>query len=169
MITDIILMVLPLKHLASIQRPWLAKLRLIGLFMVGLTLVAVSLIRLLGNLLSFHRSGESHNVANVELFFAAFVANAPTIYGLIKMKYRNGSSKTPYSNSGYVKQPNSRWTKSAEGTTASATMSTSAMGPKKQRHSSGMWAKNGQMESDEELIIVWFYPSLLHQKGIFFG
>jgi hypothetical protein len=69
----------------------MAKIRLIFLFLVGLMIVAVTLTRLLMNLVLFNRSGQSHNVANVELFFEAFVANAPTIYGLLRIERRQRS------------------------------------------------------------------------------
>ncbi|KAE9372859.1 hypothetical protein N431DRAFT_505149 [Stipitochalara longipes BDJ] len=89
MLTDIMLIVLPLPQLIKIRRPLIAKIRLIVLFLVGLTIVAVTLTRLLMNLVLLHRSGQSHNVANVEIFFAAFVANAPTIYGLLQIEERH--------------------------------------------------------------------------------
>jgi hypothetical protein len=47
------------------------------------------------NLVLFHRSGQSHNVANVEIFFAAFVANAPTIYGLLQIESKVQSRSRP--------------------------------------------------------------------------
>lgn len=85
------LMALPLRYLVKIQRPLMAKLRLIALFLVGTGIIAVTLARLLMNLLKYHRSGASHHIANVELLFAAIVANSPTIYGMLNMKY--GSSQ----------------------------------------------------------------------------
>jgi hypothetical protein len=102
MATDIMLIALPLPQLIKIKRPLLAKLRLIILFLVGLTIVAVTLTRLLLNVLKFHRSGQSHNVANVEIFFAAFVANAPTIYGLLNLGRQQRSKP-----SGHVYLPDS--------------------------------------------------------------
>jgi hypothetical protein len=90
MATDLMLIALPLPSLVKIKRPLMERLRLIALFLVGLTIVAVTLTRLLMNVVVFHRSGQSHNVANVEIFFAAFVANAPTIYGLLNLGTKTG-------------------------------------------------------------------------------
>jgi hypothetical protein len=83
MATDIMLIALPLPQLMKIQRPLVERLRLIALFMVGVTIIAVTLARLLLNVVLFQRSGQSHNIANVEIFFAAFVANASIIYGML--------------------------------------------------------------------------------------
>jgi hypothetical protein len=91
MLTDIMLIALPLPQLIKMRRPLMAKIRLIVLFLVGLTIVAVTLTRLLMNIVLLHRQGQSHNVANVEIFFAAFVANAPTIYGLLQIEGRHRS------------------------------------------------------------------------------
>jgi hypothetical protein len=77
------LIALPLPQLIKINRPLMAKIRLIVLFLVGLTIVAVTLTRLLMNLVLFNRSGQPHDVANVGLFFEAFVADASTICGLL--------------------------------------------------------------------------------------
>jgi hypothetical protein len=101
MATDLMLMLLPLPKLWSIQRPMASKVRLTVLFMVGLCIIAVTLLRLLLNEFSFHRGGQSHNIANVEIFAAAFVANAPTIYGLLgiegKVRSRTNRSYLPAS------------------------------------------------------------------------
>ena len=97
MATDLMLIALPLPQLIKIKRPLMERLRLVALFLVGLTIVAVTLTRLLMNVVLLHRSGQSHNVANVEIFFAAFVANAPTIYGLLNGKARRrGTSRGQY-------------------------------------------------------------------------
>jgi hypothetical protein len=92
MVTDFMLIALPLPQLIKIKRPLMAKIRLIVLFLVGLTIVAVTLTRLLMNLVLFNRSGQAHDVANVELFFEAFVANASTIYGLLHIERRQQSN-----------------------------------------------------------------------------
>lgn len=91
MVTDITLIALPLPQLIKMRQPLMTKIRLVVLFSVGLTIVAVTLTRLLMNEVLLHRQGQSHNVANVEIFFAAFVADAPTIYGLLHVKARNRS------------------------------------------------------------------------------
>lgn len=92
MATDIMLIALPLPQLMKVQRPLVEKLRLIALFMVGLTIIAVTLARLLLNVVLFQRSGQSHNIANVEIFFAAFVANATIIYGMLNIERQQKST-----------------------------------------------------------------------------
>jgi hypothetical protein len=109
MVTDFMLIALPLPQLIKIKRPLMAKIRLIVLFLVGLTIVAVTLTRLLMNLVLFNRSGQSHVVANVELFFEAFVANASTIYGLLHIERRQRS------NHEYHNYSPSAWTESKSG------------------------------------------------------
>lgn len=96
MATDVMLIALPLPNLIKIQRPLVERLRLIALFLVGLTIVAVTMTRLLMNVVLLHRSGQSHNVANVEILFSAFVANAPTIYGLFNADRRRGTAGAQY-------------------------------------------------------------------------
>lgn len=97
MATDLMLIALPLPNLIKIKRPFAERLRLVSLFLVGLTIVAVTLTRLLMNVVLFHRTGQSHDVANVEIFFAAFVANAPTIYGLLNIEgRRRGTAGAQY-------------------------------------------------------------------------
>ncbi|KAG0645386.1 hypothetical protein D0Z07_9015 [Hyphodiscus hymeniophilus] len=101
MATDLMLIALPLPSLIKIKRPLMERLRLVGLFLVGLTIVAVTMTRLLMNVVLFHRSGQSHNVANVEIFFAAFVANAPTIYGLLAIEGRMRAAPSNYPSKSY--------------------------------------------------------------------
>jgi hypothetical protein len=139
MATDLMLIVLPLPQLIKIRRPLMAKIRLIVLFLVGLTIVAVTLTRLLMNLVLFHRSGQSHNVANVEIFFAAFVANAPTIYGLLQIESKvQNRSRLEYSQS--INIP------------ASWSGARSGLGKPAANHTTGN-TRHGN-ESDEELMIV---------------
>ena len=138
MLTDIMLIVLPLPQLIKIRRPLIAKIRLIVLFLVGLTIVAVTLTRLLMNLVLLHRSGQSHNVANVEIFFAAFVANAPTIYGLLRIEERHR-----------------RRTETSVNIPASWTGSKSGIGKPGAIHGVGQRGNTQHCnESDEELMIV---------------
>ncbi len=139
------LIVLPLPQLIKIRRPLIAKIRLIVLFLVGLTIVAVTLTRLLMNLVLFHRTGASHNVANVEIFFAAFVANAPTIYGLLQIEGRANRSRVEYSHS--VNLPAS-WSASKPGNGQLGATRTTCT------------ARHGN-ESDEQLVIVGVPYSLL--------
>ena len=97
MATDLMLIALPLPHLIKIKRPLMERLRLVALFLIGITIVAVTMTRLLMDVVLLHRSDQSHNVANVEIFFAAFVANAPIIYGLLNIEGRKrGAARAQY-------------------------------------------------------------------------
>jgi hypothetical protein len=139
MATDLMLIVLPLPQLIRIRRPLMAKIRLVVLFLVGLAIVAVTLTRLLMNVVLFHRSGQSHNVANVEIFFAAFVANAPTIYGLLQIESKVQNRSRP-EHSQSINIPAS-WSGARSGFGQPATSHTTCN------------ARHGN-ESDEELMIV---------------
>lgn len=151
MVTDAMLIALPLPQLIKIKRPLIAKIRLIVLFLVGLTIIAVTLTRLLMNLVLLNRVGQSHNVANVELFFEAFVANAPTLYGLLHIERRQRSRHESHS---YLP---GAWTesKSANGEVRHTVMSRvtelnrrqprSMLAPGNTRHGN---------DSDEEMMIV---------------
>ena len=152
-LTDLMLMALPMRQLIRIQRPWLARLRLILLFMVGTTVIAVTLARLLLNQLQLHRTGPSHNIANVEIFAAAVVANAPAIYGLFHLK--SGSR---------VQGSNASYGTSASRQRTGVSLALSSMS-KRQEGPVGTWKKMSVSNetpdnySDEELVIVSLSPS----------
>jgi len=150
MITDIMLIILPLPQLIKIQRPMAAKLQLIALFLIGFSIVAVTLTRLLLNVIVLGRSGASHNIANVEIFFAAVVANTPTIYGLLNMGKDGGSSAR-----GRNYLPES-WSgsKSLGGERRYANISRNNIEMNRRPHG-GAGSRN-DMESDEEMILVGF-------------
>ncbi|RDL31036.1 uncharacterized protein BP5553_09825 [Venustampulla echinocandica] len=104
MATDAMLIALPLPALLKIKLPFMERLRLACLFLVGLSIIAVTMTRLLMNRVFLHRSGQSHNVANVEIFFEAFVANAPTIYGLLNVERKiKGMSGARYLTGSYAR------------------------------------------------------------------
>jgi hypothetical protein len=71
------------------------KIRLVALFTVGFAIIAVSATRLILNVAVLQRAGASRHIANTEIFFAAVVANATVIYGLMNLgKTTNGSTGT---------------------------------------------------------------------------
>jgi hypothetical protein len=154
MFTDVLLMILPLRYLSKINRPWLARLRLICVFLVGLAIVAVTMTRLLMNITNYHRSGASHNIANIELLFAAFVANAPPIYGLINSKIVNSSQRSRSGNNNNSSSVNHTGGRQLD------TLTSISGGTKQPKSHFGQWTnvtvsrKNGETDSDEELIFV---------------
>ncbi|KAJ6786535.1 hypothetical protein PWT90_08193 [Aphanocladium album] len=154
MITDFMLMALPLRFLIKVQRPFMAKLRLIGLFLVGIGIIAVTLARLLMNLLKFHRSGASHHIANVELLFAAIVANGPPIYGMLNMKY--GSSSQRYATG----QSNRNPSNAGLGDQQLDTFRSNSTFSKQPQARLAEWSarKNDETDSHEELITGRSHP-----------
>ncbi|KAK2761228.1 hypothetical protein FQN54_001750 [Arachnomyces sp. PD_36] len=79
--TDVMLIVLPMPYLIRVKRSFFQRLQLIGLFSIGLLLIVIALIRL-----PVWGSGTAQVNRNtwgsVEEFFAAFVANVPTLFTL---------------------------------------------------------------------------------------
>ena len=156
MATDVMLIALPLPNLIKIQRPFWERLRLVALFLVGLTIVAVTMTRLLMNVVFLHRSGQSHNVANVELFFEAFVANAPTIYGLLDVERRRRM------NTGGQYLPDSSYVRSRSGGGLGSNLSknrgdldSSRFQPGESVQSKAWGGKSKYVnDSDEEMMIV---------------
>lgn len=154
------LMILPLHYLSKINRPWLARLRLIGLFLVGLAIVAVTMTRLIMNVTDYQRSGASHNIANIELFFSAFVANAPPIYGLINAKISSSTQRSRSTNNAASSATAGGWQLN--------TLTSISAPPKLQKANVEKWngitattnitvtRRTAETDSDEELIIVCF-------------
>jgi hypothetical protein len=167
MATDLMLIALPLPNLIKIKRPFMDRLRLVCLFLVGLTIVAVTLTRLLMNVVLFHRSGQSHNVANVEIFFSAFVANAPTIYGLLHIEARaRGTSRAHYLPDSYIRSRSG----GVIGSNASRNRDLDS-GPCQSEDTlqSNSWVGKSRYgnESDEEMMIVSFACLPLAVSGNF--
>lgn len=142
MVTDLMLIVLPVRHLLKLQLSWIARLRLVMLFSVGLSVIAVTLLRLLMNVLKLHRSGASHDIANVEILFAAIVANAPGIYGLIRTKI--GTSARSGSKGSALQDVSGR----------SRELRTIGSGVSSKRRTGNMYMLETLQHSDEECIIV---------------
>ncbi|KAI9375846.1 hypothetical protein BJX61DRAFT_62522 [Aspergillus egyptiacus] len=81
--TDAMLILLPMPWLLRVRKSWLKRLQYVALFSVGLLLIAIAIVRL-------PYYGDSTAQVNrntwgsVEEFFAAFVANIPTLFTLRK-------------------------------------------------------------------------------------
>lgn len=80
--TDLMLIALPWKSLFSIQRSFAERLRLMGLFSIGIFLVAITVIRLPLNIANSSAQVNRTTWASVESFGAAFVANVPALFTL---------------------------------------------------------------------------------------
>ncbi|KAF7585934.1 hypothetical protein BBP40_009854 [Aspergillus hancockii] len=93
-ITDLMLIVLPIPLLVKVKRPVYEKLQLAGLFAVGLFIVVITIIRLPQN--AQHSTAQVNRTtwASVELFAAAIVANAPVLYGFYRGEREASRSRT---------------------------------------------------------------------------
>ncbi|KAK2737035.1 hypothetical protein FQN57_000484 [Myotisia sp. PD_48] len=92
--TDTILIALPLPLLMGLRQSLMLRLQLIGLFSIGITLIIIALLRMpaVRNTDQITRN----MLGSLELFFAAFVANVPTLYTLRRRNPHNLSSRSNY-------------------------------------------------------------------------
>ncbi|KAB8231006.1 hypothetical protein BDV23DRAFT_190905 [Aspergillus alliaceus] len=93
-ITDFMLIVLPVPLLIKVKRPFMEKLQLAALFAVGFFIVVITIIRLPQN--AQHSTAQVNRTtwASVELFAAAIVANAPVLYGFWRGEREASRSRT---------------------------------------------------------------------------
>ncbi|BCS17822.1 uncharacterized protein APUU_10650S [Aspergillus puulaauensis] len=81
--TDAMLILLPMPWLLRVRKSWWKRLQYISLFSIGLLLIAIAIVRL-----PYYASSTAQVNRNtwgsVEEFFAAFVANVPTLFTLRK-------------------------------------------------------------------------------------
>ncbi|KAJ5401009.1 hypothetical protein N7465_011498 [Penicillium sp. CMV-2018d] len=95
-ITDIMLIALPIPILVMVKRSAIEKIQLAILFAVGLFIVAITIARLPQNAKNSTVQVNRTTWASVELLAAAIVANAPILYGLLKgqrQKSKNAASE----------------------------------------------------------------------------
>ncbi|OQD93837.1 hypothetical protein PENVUL_c169G05256 [Penicillium vulpinum] len=83
-VTDVMLIALPIPILVMVKRSNVEKLQLAILFAVGLFIVAITIARLPQNVKNYSAQVNRTTWASVELLAAAIVANAPVLYGLLK-------------------------------------------------------------------------------------
>ncbi|OQE14360.1 hypothetical protein PENSTE_c036G07533 [Penicillium steckii] len=83
-VTDLMLIALPIPVLVLVKRSTIEKLQLAVLFAVGLFIVAITIARLPQNAKNSSMQVNRTTWASVELLAAAIVSNAPVLYGLIK-------------------------------------------------------------------------------------
>ncbi|KAF2129710.1 hypothetical protein P153DRAFT_314846 [Dothidotthia symphoricarpi CBS 119687] len=82
-VTDSMLLVLPLPTLISLQTPWRTKIRLYILCALAMFIIAITIIRLPINAMNAAVQANRTIWASTELLTAAIVVNAPTLYGAI--------------------------------------------------------------------------------------
>ncbi|KAJ6043411.1 uncharacterized protein N7446_001610 [Penicillium canescens] len=109
-ITDLMLIALPIPILILVKRSTVEKLQLAVLFAVGLFIVAITIARLPQNAKNPTAQVNRTTWASIELLAAAIVANAPVLYGLLKgqkerSKYAaSGAGSTGPSSQGFQKR-----------------------------------------------------------------
>lgn len=93
-LTDLMLLLLPLPTLFSLQTPWKRKLRLMVICTLGIFIIAITVIRLPINALNASVQANRTVWASTELLTAAIVANAPTLYGAFNKARHRGQDRT---------------------------------------------------------------------------
>ncbi|WYZ35928.1 hypothetical protein EsH8_X_000575 [Colletotrichum jinshuiense] len=99
-VTDFMLLVLPLPLVFSLKTPWQRKVQLYALFTLGVFIIAITVIRLPINITNKDSQINRTTWASTELFTAAVVVNAPTIYGLWNKRRQAKTSSKSHGTSG---------------------------------------------------------------------
>ncbi|KAK1981811.1 hypothetical protein LZ30DRAFT_719217 [Colletotrichum cereale] len=97
-VTDFMLLVLPLPLVVSLKTPWQRKLQLYTLFTLGIFIIAITVIRLPINVSNKDSQVNRTTWASTELLTAAIVVNAPTLYGLWNKGRKAKSTAKTYGN-----------------------------------------------------------------------
>ncbi|KAK5995606.1 hypothetical protein PT974_04020 [Cladobotryum mycophilum] len=87
-VTDAMLLVLPVPVIFGIRAPWQRKLQLTCLFTLGIFIILITIIRLPINSGQKHSQISRTTWASTELLTSALVVNAPTLYGLWNKRRR---------------------------------------------------------------------------------
>ncbi|KAM0817900.1 hypothetical protein AB5N19_03707 [Seiridium cardinale] len=94
--TDALLMAIPIPLVLSVKLPKMQRLRILSLFSIGIFLIAVSIIRILEGRNS-HSQRAQTLWASLEIICAAGVAVTPSIYALSRNRSENSSLVTTFS------------------------------------------------------------------------
>ncbi|KAK9415035.1 hypothetical protein SUNI508_10640 [Seiridium unicorne] len=89
-ITDALLMTIPIPLVLSVKLPKMQRLRILSLFSIGVFLVAVSIVRILEGRNS-HSQRAQTLWASLEILCAAGVAVTPSIYALARNRSENST------------------------------------------------------------------------------
>ena len=98
-ITDVMLLILPLPLVLRMKAAWKLKVQLCCLFLLGSFIIAITIIRLPINSLNKDSQVNRSTWASTELLAAAVVVNAPTLYGMWN-KNRQSKSGNSYGTGG---------------------------------------------------------------------
>lgn len=80
-ITDFMLLVLPIPVVVTLKAPWRRKVQLYVLFTLGIFIIVITIVRLPINSINIDSQVSRTTWASTELFTAAIVVNAPSLYG----------------------------------------------------------------------------------------
>ncbi|KAF5017873.1 hypothetical protein F66182_10168 [Fusarium sp. NRRL 66182] len=104
-VTDTMLLVLPIPLVVSLRTAWQRKVQLCALFTLGVFIIAITVVRLPINAENKDSQVNRTTWASIELFTAAIVVNAPTIYGLWnKQRQAKSESKSQGTHDRYYGQ-----------------------------------------------------------------
>lgn len=81
-VTDLMLLILPLPLVFKMKADWRRKIRYSTIFLLGIFIIAITIIRLPINALNKEIQANRSIWASTELFTSALVVNIPTLYGL---------------------------------------------------------------------------------------
>ncbi|KAJ3543701.1 hypothetical protein NM208_g3432 [Fusarium decemcellulare] len=95
-ITDMMLLVVPIPLFFSLKTSWKRKLRLYVLFTLGIFIVAITVIRLPINAINKDSQVNRTTWASTELLTATIVVNAPTLYGFWNNKRQTSAYVQSY-------------------------------------------------------------------------
>ncbi|POR33811.1 Uncharacterized protein TPAR_06003 [Tolypocladium paradoxum] len=93
-VTDAMLLVLPIPIVAKLQVPWRRKIQLYVLFALGVFIIAITIVRLPINSINKDSQVNRTMWASTELLTAAIVVNAPALYGLWNNRRREKSQSS---------------------------------------------------------------------------
>ncbi|RDW89139.1 hypothetical protein BP6252_01171 [Coleophoma cylindrospora] len=85
-LTDLLLMLIPLPVVFRTQLPWRTKVQLCGVFSIGVFVILVSVLRI-KFVLADNSQQNKLLWAELECFAAAIVANGPILYGLYRYRH----------------------------------------------------------------------------------
>ena len=87
-VTDVMLLVLPMPVLAKLKAPWRRKAQLLALFTLGFFIIVVTVARLPINSVNKDSQVNRTTWASTELLTSAIVVNAPALYALRNKRKR---------------------------------------------------------------------------------
>ncbi|OAQ83950.1 PTH11-type GPCR protein [Purpureocillium lilacinum] len=87
-VTDVMLLILPIPILAMLRVSWRRKAQLYGLFAIGTLIVVITVVRLPINAAHKHSNANRCAWLSAELFTVTVAVNAPALYGLWNLSRR---------------------------------------------------------------------------------